>query len=101
MHRQQERGRSPLAQLYSPPDYNHALVERVVRFLETKETALFPFTATLTWDERMAFMKELRMALGSLTDSGSARKTSAIGFIMSDDELEEVIARWQQLSATR
>ena len=90
-----------MAQLYSPPDYNHALVERVVRFLETKETALFPFTATLTWDERMAFMKELRMALGSLTDSGSARKTSAIGFIMSDDELEDVIVRWQQISTTR
>lgn len=90
-----------MAQLYAPPDYNHALVERVVRYLETKETALFPFTATFTWDEKMAFMKDLRRALGSLTDSGSARKTAAVGFIMSDDELEEVIGSWQQFAATR
>lgn len=90
-----------MAQLYAPPDYNHSLVERVVRYLETKETALFPFTATFTWDEKMAFMKDLRRALGSLTDSGSARKTAAVGFIMSDDELEEVIGSWQQFAATR
>lgn len=88
-----------MAQLYAPPDYNHALVERVVRYLETKETALFPFTADFTWDEKMAFMRDLRRALGSLTDSGSARKTAAVGFIMSDDELEEVIDHWQRRGA--
>ncbi|MCC6703841.1 MAG: hypothetical protein IT334_03125 [Thermomicrobiales bacterium] len=88
-----------MAQLFAPPDYNHALVERVVRYLETKETALFPFTAGFTWDEKMAFMRDLRRALGSLTDSGSARKTAAVGFIMSDDELEEVIDHWQRRGA--
>lgn len=85
-----------MAQFYAPPDYDHALVERVVRYLETKDAALFPFTAGFTWEENMAFMGDLRRALGSLTDSGSARKTAAVGFIMSDDELEEVIATWRQ-----
>jgi hypothetical protein len=95
------RGWITVAQLFSPPDYDHALVERVVRFLETKDTSLFPFTATFNWDEKMAFMRDLRRALGSLTDSGSARKTAAVGFIMSDDELEEVIEHWQHLAGSR
>lgn len=86
-----------MAQMYAPPDYDHALVERVVRYLETKETALFPFTAGFSWDEKMAFMRDLRRALGSLTDSGSARKTAAVGFIISDDELQETIEHWQRL----
>lgn len=85
-----------MAQLYAPSDYDHAMVERVVRYLETKDSALFPFSMNFTWEERMAFMADLRRALGSLTDSGSARKTAAVGFIMSDDELEEVIATWRQ-----
>ena len=95
------RGWSNVAQIFSPPDYDHSLLERVVRFLETKDVTLFPFTAGFSWDEKMAFMKDLRRALGSLPDSGSARKTSAVGFIMSDDELEEVIEHWQRLAVGR
>lgn len=90
-----------MAQMYSPPDYNHTLVEQVVRFLETRETSIFPFTADFTWDETMAFMRDLRRALGSLTDSGSARKTAAVGFIMSDDEIEDVLEHWRNLAASR
>lgn len=84
-----------MAQLYARPDYDHEMVERVIRYLETKDSSLFPFTADFTWEERMAFMRELRIALASLTDSGSARKTAASGFIMSDDEIEEVIEAWR------
>lgn len=90
-----------MAQIYSPPDYDHSLVERVVRFLETKDSSLFPFTTGFSWDEKMAFMKDLRRALGSLTDSGSARKTSAVGFIMSDDEIRSVLEHWQRLAGGR
>lgn len=84
-----------MAQLYARPDYDHELVERVVRYLETKDASLFPFTANYGFEQRMAFMKDLRRGLASLQDSGSARKTSAVGFIMSDDELQEIIASWR------
>ncbi len=84
-----------MAQLYARPDYDHQLVERVVRYLETKDASLFPFTATYGYEQRMAFMKDLRRGLAALQDSGSARKTSAVGFIMSDDELQEIIEMWR------
>jgi hypothetical protein len=84
-----------VAQLYARPDYDHRLVERVVRYLETKDASLFPFTAGYGHEQRMAFMRDLRRGLAALQDSGSARKTAAVGFIMSDDELQEIIETWR------
>ena len=84
-----------MAQLYARPDYDHQLVERVVQYLETRDSSLFPFTANYGYEQRMAFMKDLRRGLATLQDSGSARKTSAKGFIMSDDRLQEIIETWR------
>ena len=84
-----------MAQLYARPDYDHRLVERVVQYLETKDASLFPFTVNYGPEQRMAFMKDLRRGLAALQDSGSARKTSATGFIMSDDELQDIIESWR------
>lgn len=83
-----------MAQLHTQSAYDHTLVERVVRFLQTKDPAIFPFTERLSVDERRAFMGELRDGLADLQDSGSARKTSAAGFIMRDSHLREVVDTW-------
>ena len=85
-----------MAQLQSRVAYNYYLVERVIRYLQTKDTDIFPFTAAMTPEQRRAFQRDLRDGLAELQDSGSARKTSAVGYIMSDDHLRDVIEAWER-----
>jgi hypothetical protein len=83
-----------VAQLRPEPAYDHRLAERVVVYLQTRDPALFPFTARFDAARRRAFVRDLREALSDLTDSGSARKTAASGFIMKDRRLHEVVREW-------
>ncbi|MDQ3044651.1 MAG: hypothetical protein M3R06_05800 [Chloroflexota bacterium] len=77
------------------PAYNHQLAERVITFLQTGDVSLFPFSTRFDADQRRAFIRDLREGLAELTDSGSARKTSATGFVMRDRRLREIIAEWR------
>ncbi|CAA9553472.1 MAG: hypothetical protein AVDCRST_MAG49-2040 [uncultured Thermomicrobiales bacterium] len=81
-------------QIDPSPAYDHRLAERVVTYLQTKDVTLFPFTARFDAERRRAFIRDLREGLSDLTDSGSARKTSASGFIMRDQRLRQVIEEW-------
>jgi hypothetical protein len=81
-------------QLKPGPAYDHRLAERVVVYLQTKDTDLFPFTKRFDDARSKAFQRDLREALSDLQDSGSARKTSAAGFIMRDQRLHDVVEEW-------
>jgi len=81
-------------QLKAEPAYDHRLAERVIVYLQTKDPALFPFTANFDEHQQKAFARDLREGLSDLQDSGSARKTSASGFIMHDRRLHEVVQEW-------
>ncbi len=83
-----------MAQFSPEPAYDHRLAERVVIYLQTRDPQLFPFTARFDAARRRAFVRDLREALGDLSDSGSARKTAATGFIMKDRRLQEVVREW-------
>jgi len=83
-----------VAQIDPEPNYDHRLAERVVTYLQTRDPRLFPFTANFTPAQQRAFIRDLREALADLQDSGSARKTSATGFIMRDRRLHEVVQEW-------
>jgi hypothetical protein len=83
-----------VAQIDPDPNYDHRLAERVVAYLQTKDSRLFPFSAQFETAQRRAFMRDLREGLAEITDSGSARKTSATGFLMSDDRLHEIVEEW-------
>lgn len=76
------------------PLYSHRLVERVIEYLQTRDVTLFPFTAGFDAAREKAFVRDLRDGLGDIVDSGSARKTSATGYIMSDRRLEEIVQEW-------
>ena len=76
------------------PLYNFRLVERVVEYLQTRDVDLFPFSVGFDAEREKAFVFDLRDGLGDLVDSGSARKTSATGFIMSDRRLAEIVNEW-------
>lgn len=81
-------------QIKPGPAYDHRLAERVILYLQTNDPALFPFTARFDAARLRAFKHDLREALSDLQDSGSARKTSASGFIMRDRRLHEVVTEW-------
>ena len=83
-----------MAQLEPTPAYDHRLAELVVAFLQTGDGRLFPFTARFDDARRRAFVRDLREGLSELTDSGSARKTSAAGFLMSDRRLHDIVREW-------
>ena len=83
-----------MAQFMVEPNYDHNLAERVIAYLQTRDPRLFPFTARFDDERRRAFVRDLREGLAELTDSGSARKTAATGYIMSDDRLHRIVREW-------
>jgi hypothetical protein len=84
-----------VAQIDPENPYNDWLMDRVVRYLQTRDARLFPFTAGFDEHRRAAFVRDLREGLGQVNDSGSARKTSATGYIASDEILRRVIDEWR------
>lgn len=87
-------GGTTVAQIDPEPNYDHRLAERVVVYLQTNDARLFPFTARFSAEQRRAFARDLREGLAEITDSGSARKTSATGFIMNDRRLRQIVEEW-------
>jgi len=83
-----------VAQIDPEPNYDHRLAERVVVYLQTKDPRLFPFSARFDDERRRAFIRDLREGLAEITDSGSARKTSATGFVMNDGRLHDIVREW-------
>jgi hypothetical protein len=84
-----------VAQIEPEQPYNDLLMDRVVEYLQTRDPRLFPFTAGFDDHQRAAFIRDLREGLGEINDSGSARKTSATGFIASDQNLRRIILEWE------
>lgn len=83
-----------MVQFYPGQAYDHDLAAHVIAFLQTRDPQLFPFVANFDAPRMNAFIHDLREALAELTDSGSARKTSASGFMMRDRRLHEVVGEW-------
>lgn len=84
-----------MAQKNPNPAYDHRLTERVIEYLQTRNADLFPFTARFDATQRAAFIRDLREALSDMQDSGSARKTSASGFLVKDKRMQQTIAEWE------
>ena len=83
-----------MAQIDPEQRYHDWLMDRVVRFLQTRDRRIFPFTANFDEHQLAAFVRDLREGLSEVTHGGSARKTSATGFITSDQVLRRIIDEW-------
>ena len=83
-----------MAQFSPNPNYDQRLPDRVIAYLQTRDWRLFPFTEHFTPEQQQAFVQDLRAGLADLTDSGSARKTAAVGFIMRDQSLKRIVLEW-------
>jgi hypothetical protein len=84
-----------MAQITPPIAYHQDLTRRVIDFLQTGDPRLFPFVTGMDTARLSAFKRDLREGLGEVLDSGSARKTSATGRIVSDRRLIEIIEEWR------
>lgn len=84
-----------MAQLTSEPLYDHDLARRAIEFLHTGNRRLFPFTQRMDAMQLAAFKRDLREGLGDALDSGSARKTSATGYVTSARRLNEIVQEWR------
>ena len=83
-----------MAQIDPQQRFHDWLMDRVVRFLQTRDRRIFPFTANFDEYQLAAFVRDLREGLSEVNDGGSARKTSATGFITSDQILRRIIDEW-------
>lgn len=83
-----------MAQIDPEPTYDHRLAERVVAYLQTGDWRLFPFSQHFDEAKRRAFVRDLREGLSDLVDTGSARKTSATGYVLNDRRLHEIVREW-------
>lgn len=84
-----------MAQITPPIAYHQDLERRVIDFLQSGDPRLFPFVANMDRTRLEAFKRDLREGLGEVLDSGSARKTSATGRIVSDRRLIEIVEEWR------
>ena len=85
-----------MAQIDPEQRFRDWLMDRVVRFLQTRDRRIFPFTENFDEHQLAAFVRDLREGLSDVTHGGSARKTSATGFITSDQVLRRIIDEWGQ-----
>lgn len=80
--------------LHAEPLLNDRLIEAVTDYLQTHDARIFPFTANFDAEKRTAFDRDLRIGLSDLTESGSKRGTSSVGYITSDRRLQAVVRDW-------
>lgn len=84
-----------MAQITPEPLYDHDLAHRAIEFLHTSNRRLFPFTEKMDARQLAAFKRDLREGLGEALDSGSARKTSATGYMTGARRLNEIVQEWR------
>jgi hypothetical protein len=83
-----------VAQIDPAERYSDWLMDRVVRYLQTRDPRIFSFTSGFDEHQQAAFVRDLREGLSEITDSGSARKSAATGFVTSDQILRRIIEEW-------
>ncbi len=80
--------------LESNPLICYPLIEHVTEYLQTLDPTYFPFSANFSDEQRAAFVRDLRIGLSDLTESGSKRGTSSTGYITSDKRLRQIVQEW-------
>lgn len=85
-----------MAQLDPEPAFDQRLVDRAIAYLQTRDSRLFPFAERFDAEQLRAFMRDLRLGLSDLTETGAKRGTSAAGFLVNDRRLHEVVQEWAQ-----
>lgn len=80
--------------LFADPPINDRLITLVTNYLHTLDAQYFPFAAEFDDDRRRAFVRDLRIGLSDLTETGSKRGTASTGYIASDKRLQAIVRDW-------
>lgn len=76
------------------PIFDQHMVDRVILYLQTRDSSIFPFTARFDDARMKAFVRDLQDGLSDLPDSGSKRGTASVGFPTNDWRLREILDEW-------
>lgn len=82
--------------LYVEPSINDRLITLAMNYLHTLDPEYFPFAAEFDDARRNAFVRDLRIGLSDLTESGAKRGTSSTGYISSDKRLQQIVRDWAE-----
>lgn len=82
--------------LFAEPAVNDRLITLVTNYLHTRDPQYFPFAAEFDDERREAFIRDLRIGLSDLTESGAKRGTSSTGYITSDRRLQVIVNDWAE-----
>lgn len=82
--------------LYAEAPINDRLITLVTSYLQTLDPQYFPFAAEFDDARRDAFVRDLRIGLSDLTESGSKRGTASVGYSVSDKRLQEIVRDWAE-----
>lgn len=82
--------------LYAPPSIDENIIQHVTAYLQTLDSRYFPFAAAFDAERQKAFVRDLRIGLSDLQESGSKRGTSSVGYPTSDQRLRQIIADWTE-----
>lgn len=82
--------------LFAVPSVNDRLLELTTNYLQTLDPEYFPFAAEFDDARRNAFVRDLRIGLSDLTETGAKRGTSSTGYLASDKRLREIIRDWAE-----
>lgn len=80
--------------LFAEAPINSRLITLAMDYLHTLDPQYFPFTAGFDEERRDAFVRDLRIGLSDLTESGAKRGTSSTGYITSDKRLQAIVRDW-------
>ena len=81
---------------FSVPSVNDRLITLVMDYLHTLDPEYFPFTAEFDDARRKAFVRDLRIGLSDLQETGAKRGTSSTGNLASDKRLRQVVRDWAE-----
>lgn len=82
--------------LHAEAPINSRLIQLAIDYLHTRDPQYFPFAAEFDDARREAFVRDLRIGLSDINESGAKRGTSSTGFITSDKRLQEIVREWAE-----
>lgn len=82
--------------LFAEPPVNDRLITLVTNYLHTLDPQYFPFAAEFDDNRRRAFVRDLRIGLSDLQETGAKRGTSSTGYLASDKRLQAIVRDWAE-----
>ena len=85
-----------MAQIDPEQRFHDWLMDRVVRFLQTRDRRIFPFTANFDEHQLAAFVRDLREGLSEVTQAAAPARPRQRGSSRAIRVLRRIIDEWSE-----